>query len=123
MSHITQKILILKNLNGKTSMEILQTVVHYSLHLLLPGLIAWLFFRGHWKKVWLIFLLTMLVDLDHLFANPIFDPERCSIGFHFLHSYVAIIIYTLLLFYKKTRIIAIGLLLHMITDFQDCLWL
>ena len=30
---------------------------------------------------------TMLVDLDHLFADPIYDPDRCSIGFHPLHQY------------------------------------
>ena len=102
--------------------DILPSIVHYGLHLLVPGLIAYIFFRPYWKRVWFIFLLTMLVDLDHLFANPIFDPERCSIGFHFLHSYIAIVIYAVLLFFKKTRIVAIGLLFHIITDFQDCLW-
>ena len=30
-------------------------------------------------------MLTMMVDLDHLIADPIFDPQRC-IGFHPLHS-------------------------------------
>ena len=68
-------------------------------------------------------LATMLIDLDHLLATPIFDPNRCSIGFHPLHSYYAIAVYIGLLFYKKTRIIAIGLLLHMLTDFQDCMWM
>ncbi len=68
-------------------------------------------------------VLTLIVDLDHLLANPIFDPNRCSIGFHILHSYYAIGIYFILLFYKKTRIIATGLLFHMYTDFQDCLWM
>lgn len=102
--------------------DILQVITHYSLHFLVPGLIAYIFFRSRWKYVWLIFILTMLVDLDHLFATPIFDPERCSIGFHFLHSYTAIGVYTVLLFFKKTRIIAVGLLFHMLTDFQDCLW-
>jgi hypothetical protein len=57
-----------------------------------------MFFRNIWKKAWLIMLATMLVDLDHLFANPIFDPTRCSIGFHPLHSYPAIITYFLLFF-------------------------
>lgn len=68
---------------------------------------------------------TMLVDLDHLLARPIFDPARCSIGFHPLHSGYAIAFYFLLLLYpnKYVRIIAVGLLFHMATDFQDCLWL
>lgn len=65
---------------------------------------------------------TMLVDLDHLFADPIFDPDRCSIGFHFLHSYYAIFAYFILLLFPKTRIVAVGLLFHMFTDYQDCLW-
>jgi len=68
-------------------------------------------------------LATMLVDLDHLLADPIFSPDRCSIGFHPLHSEWAIGIYFILLFFPKSRIIAIGLLYHMLTDYQDCLWM
>jgi len=93
------------------------------MHFLLPGAIAYYFFRDNWKKVWLIFILTMLVDLDHLLATPIFSATRCSINFHILHSYFAIAIYFLALFFKKTRIVAIGLLLHMLTDAIDCLWI
>jgi hypothetical protein len=100
----------------------LQTVIHYSLHFLVPGLIAYVFFRKEWKKAWLIMLATMVVDLDHLFANPIFDPGRCSINFHPLHTYWAMGVYVLLLLFKKTRIIAVGLLFHMLTDYIDCNW-
>ncbi|MEO1518265.1 MAG: DUF6122 family protein [Bacteroidota bacterium] len=100
-----------------------QSLTHYSLHLLFPGLIAWVFFRKEWKRAWLIMLATMLVDLDHLLADPIFDPGRCSIGFHPLHSYYAIGMYFLLAFVPKLRIPAIGLLLHMMTDYQDCCWM
>ena len=99
---------------------VVQTVVHYSLHLLAPGLIAWVFFRDHWKKAWLIMLATMLVDLDHLLATPIFDPQRCSVGFHPLHSYLAVALYPILLLFSKTRAIGVGLLFHMLTDFIDC---
>ncbi|SDS21264.1 hypothetical protein SAMN05216503_2340 [Polaribacter sp. KT25b] len=94
--------------------------IHYFLHFLAPLLISYFFFRDNWKKVYLIFLLSMLVDLDHLLANPIFEKNRCSINFHPLHSYIAIAIYFLGLFFKKTRILAIALLLHMLTDFIDC---
>jgi hypothetical protein len=104
-------------------LKILQTIIHYSLHFLFPGLIAYTFFRALWQKAWLIMLATMLVDLDHLLANPIFDPNRCSIGYHPLHSKIAIVVYVLMLFYKPLTIIAIGLLLHMLTDYQDCLWM
>jgi hypothetical protein len=62
----------------------------------------------------------MLVDLDHLLANPIFDPNRCGINYHPLHSYIAVGAYFLLLTPKKTRIIALGLLFHMGTDWIDC---
>ncbi len=68
-------------------------------------------------------VLTMLIDLDHLFATPIFDPNRCSISFHPLHTYWALAVYVLLLFFKKTRIIGIGLVLHIVADAIDCMWM
>lgn len=103
----------------------LQTIVHYSLHFLLPALFAWLVFKKDWKLAWLIMVATMVVDLDHLLATPIFDPSRCSIGFHPLHSFYAIFIYFLLLFVKNkyVKMIALGLLIHMFTDLTDCLWM
>ena len=101
----------------------LQTIVHYSLHFLATGLLAWIFFRNNWKKAWLIMTATMIVDIDHLLADPIFVSGRCSIGFHPLHSYYAIGVYFILLFFKKTRIIAVGLLFHMLTDYIDCWWM
>lgn len=126
-------------------MDFLQNLIHYSLHFLAPGIIAFAFFRENWKKAWLIMLATMLVDLDHVFAcsqmfpdeggfiwpslshlwgcKEIFVPSRCSIGFHPLHSYFAIIVYLLMFFFKKIRILAIGLLFHMLTDLLDCMWI
>jgi len=104
-------------------MEILQQVIHYSLHLIAPGLLAWLLFRENWKMAWLIMIATMIIDLDHLLADPFFDPNRCGIGFHPLHSYYAIVIYVILLIPPKTRIVGVGLVLHMITDFLDCFWM
>ena len=104
-------------------LDILQSISHYGQHFLVPGLIAWVFFRSQWKKAWLIMLATMLVDLDHLLADPIFSPNRCSIGFHPLHSEWAIALYLILFFFPKSRILALGLLYHMLTDYQDCLWM
>ena len=98
----------------------LQSLIHYGLHFLFPSIIALVFFKNKWKKAYLIMLATMLVDLDHLLTNPIFDPNRCSIGFHFLHSYYAILIYGTLLLFPKSKVVAIGLLLHMLTDYLDC---
>lgn len=99
----------------------LQFIIHYSLHLIFPIVIAYFGFNKKWKKAYLIMLSTMLVDLDHLLANPIFDPNRCSIGFHPLHSTYAIVFYFILLFFPKSRIVAIGLLFHMLTDYIDCI--
>lgn len=98
----------------------LQFVIHYSLHLLFPGLLAYLLFRDNWKRAWLVMIATMIVDLDHLLAEPIFDPGRCSIEYHVLHSYWAIACYFVLLIFPKIRIVALGLLFHMLTDTIDC---
>ncbi len=96
--------------------------IHYGLHLLLPLAAALIFFKGEWKKAFLIMIACMLVDLDHLLAEPVFDPGRCSIGFHPLHSYYAIAIYIILLLIPAMRVIAAGLLIHMLVDGIDC-WL
>jgi len=66
----------------------------------------------------------MIVDIDHLLASPIFDPSRCSIGFHPLHSYYAIGFYIIILIFPNfyTRVISLGLLLHMLIDLQDCVF-
>ncbi|PTB97664.1 DUF6122 family protein [Marivirga lumbricoides] len=98
----------------------LQFTIHYGLHFIFPLLIAYLYSKSEWKKAYFTLIATMLVDLDHLFAQPIFDPDRCSIGFHPLHSEYAILIYFFLLFPKRSRLVAIGLLMHMVTDYIDC---
>jgi hypothetical protein len=99
----------------------LRSVVHLILHVLVPLVVALIFFRGEWKKAWLIMLATMLVDLDHLLADPIYDPDRCSIGYHPLHSYPAIAVYLLLTIPRKTRLVGLGLVIHMALDAVDCL--
>ena len=101
----------------------MQSFVHYFLHFAFPFIVAFVFYRPQILKAYSIFLLTMLIDFDHLLADPIFDPGRCSIGFHPLHSYWAMAVYVLLLFPAGTRIIGIGLLLHIGTDTLDCLWM
>ena len=95
-------------------------LVHYSFHFVVPLGIALYFFKRKWKLTYLILISTMIVDLDHLLANPIFDPNRCSINFHPLHSYYAIGTYLVMLVPKKTRVLAIGLLIHIVADTIDC---
>lgn len=68
-------------------------------------------------------LATMLVDLDHLIAQPILDSQRCGIGFHPLHSYLAICVYVGLVAIPKVRIVAIGLIVHMFLDGIHCIWM
>lgn len=99
----------------------LQSILHYGIHFLLPLTVAFLFFKKHWQKAYVIMICGMLIDLDHLLANPMFDPNRCSINFHPLHSYYAIGIYLLLLIPNKTRLIGLGLVIHIIADTVDCL--
>lgn len=96
-------------------------LLHILLHGVVPGIVARLTFREIWQKAWLIMLLTMMVDLDHLLASPVYDPARCGINFHPLHSYPAIAAYFLLLLLPKLRIIGLGLLVHMGLDVLDCL--
>ena len=98
-----------------------QQVVHYGLHFIAPLFIALLLYRQHWLKAYAVLLLTMVVDIDHLLASPVYEACRCSIGFHLLHSYPAIGVYMLLLFFKPLRLAAIGLVWHMATDYIDCL--
>lgn len=62
----------------------------------------------------------MLIDIDHLLADPIYDPTRCSIGFHPLHTSVPIALYVLALAHPKTRLLAIGLCIHIALDSIDC---
>ncbi|MCT8339735.1 DUF6122 family protein [Flavobacteriaceae bacterium TK19130] len=101
----------------------IQISIHYFLHLLFPLAIAYLFFKRDWKRAYLILLATMLVDLDHLLATPIFEAQRCSINFHPLHSYYATAFYSVLLFLRRPfNIIGIGLLMHLATDLIDCLF-
>ena len=81
---------------------------------------------------------TMAVDLDHLLADPVYDPQRCSIGFHPLHTVPALVGYALLfgvtavLERRRGRVdpfpavrlallVGLGLLIHMALDWGDCM--
>ena len=101
----------------------LRFFAHYGIHFIVPLLIAFIFFKE--RRLLVLFTLWggMLIDLDHFLAQPIFDANRCSIGFHPLHSYYAIACYFLLLIPKKTRIIGLGLVIHILADSADCLFI
>ena len=95
--------------------------MHVILHFFLPFVVANIFWREKWSLPFLIMVLTIAVDLDHLLAEPIFDPNRCSIGTHPLHSWPAIGVYLACLLSPHLRTAASGLLIHMALDGTDCL--
>ena len=101
----------------------LQTFAHYGSHIFIPLVVALFWYRSNWTLAFLIMFVGMLIDLDHLLANPIFDPNRCSIGFHPLHNYYALIVYVILVIPKKTRLIGLGLVIHLIADAVDCFFM
>ena len=98
----------------------LRAIIHLLLHVAVPGAVAYGFFRPHWRKAWAVMVATMLVDLDHLLAVPLYDPNRCSIGVHPLHTWPAIAIYVVLALVPRTRWVGVGLVIHMALDFGDC---
>jgi hypothetical protein len=98
----------------------IRPILHIVLHFIVPILVARRFYKTRWQWAYVIMMATMIVDLDHLLAQPIYDPNRCGIGFHPLHSYPAIAAYALALAVPRLRLVAIGLLIHMGLDWSDC---
>lgn len=101
----------------------IRPVAHLLLHFLVPAAVARYAFASRWKSAWGMMMVTMLIDLDHLLANPVYDPNRCGIGFHPLHSYAAMGAYLLLSLIGHTRLVGIGLLIHVFLDGIDCIWM
>jgi len=94
---------------------------HALLHVIVPGVLALSFWRQRWWQSWLLLLAALVIDVDHLLAEPIYDPLRCSIGFHPLHTWPALVLYLLLLGHPRTRLLAVGLVIHLGLDAGDCL--
>ncbi len=100
----------------------LRPLFHYGIHFLIPIAIALIFYKEQRGRAMLILLMGIVIDVDHLGADPVFDARRCSINFHLLHTYWAIAIYFGMLFFTKTRLFGIALLIHILADTVDC-WL
>ena len=102
-----------------TGIELLP-VLHLVLHVAVPAVIAFAFYpeRRRWAFLWM--LAGWLIDVDHLLADPVYAPGRCSIGFHPLHTAPAILVYLLLLLPRRARPLGIGLLIHVLLDAIDC---
>jgi hypothetical protein len=118
-------------------------MVHLVLHFAVPLLVALVFYRSGWRSAWLVMISTMLVDVDHLLADPIYDAARCSIGFHPLHTALPIGLYAILFglpfiarrwdtsgtdeldpskrsIVQTLHLLGLGLLIHMALDWTDC---
>lgn len=113
-------------------------MIHIVLHFVVPVLVARACYGRRWRSAALVLVATMVVDVDHVLADPIYDPERCSIGFHPLHGAPALLLYGALFALPwawKSRwnagrrgralwvvhLIGLGLLIHMALDWTDCL--
>ncbi|MFN1835953.1 DUF6122 family protein [Balneola sp. MJW-20] len=111
---------------------------HIALHFIVPLVTARIFYSYKAGLAFIIMIATMLVDLDHLMADPVYDPARCSIGFHPLHTLPLITIYLLMYtlpFFIRSKhqekthfgpamiiqLTGLGLLIHMALDWLDCL--
>ena len=108
-------------------------MLHIALHLVLPVAVALAFYRPRWRGAAVILLATMVVDVDHLLADPIYDPERCSIGFHPLHTWPMGVVYVASFAApwilrrpaaapaaRVLHLVGFGLLIHMALDGLDC---
>ncbi len=111
--------------------------MHLALHFLVPLAVALVFHRDRWHLAFGILVATMGVDLDHVVADPIYDPERCSIGFHPLHTAVPIALYAAACLLPlwlgrrsegdgwkpwglRVHLFGLGLVIHMALDWIDC---
>ena len=113
-------------------------MIHIALHFIVPLMVAATFYPGRWRNASLIMIATLMVDADHLLADPTYDPSRCSIGFHPLHTTPAVVLYAALfavpvILARSTdgeephagagalHLVGLGLLIHMALDWTDCL--
>lgn len=106
-------------------LETIQPLFHYGGHFAAPFLIAAILWRSEWKRAGAVMIAANLIDLDHLLATPIFDPERCSIGFHMLHGWEAALTYGAILLVPRwwARACGLGALWHLAVDWGDCRWM
>ena len=104
-------------------MALLQPFLHYGGHWLVPFLIARAIWPANRLRAGLVIASANFIDIDHLLADPIFDPNRCSIGFHLLHGWEAALGFAALLFVPRwwVRAFGIGALWHLAVDYGECL--
>ena len=104
----------------------LRAILHLLLHAAVPALVAWQLHRDsaksiRFRRAWGLLLVGWLIDIDHLLADPVYGPGRRSIGFHPLHTAPAIAVYGAMTLPRATRLVGLGLLIHIALDALDCL--
>jgi len=63
--------------------------------------------------------LAELIDLDHLFSKPIYDPKRNSFKTHFFHrKWRYVILFSVITMYW-TPFFSLALLSHLLLDYID----
>lgn len=95
-------------------------ILHLLLHLLAPLVVALIFFRARWRHALVLMLCGWIIDVDHLVAEPVYAPDRCSIGFHPLHGAPALAVYGAMLALPRTQLLGLGLVIHIALDAGDC---
>ena len=115
----------LKNINEHNSdslnVSYSQKITHLAGHTILPIAISYAGYGSLWKSSAKIMIASNLVDVDHLLAKPIYNPNRCSIESHPLHSLPMIGLYSAMLLNEETQEWGVGLLTHMAVDYVDCI--
>ncbi|ADV27270.1 putative transmembrane protein [Pseudoxanthomonas suwonensis 11-1] len=101
----------------------LRPLLHIALHVLVPLGVARIAWPRHWRAAAPWLLAGWLIDIDHLLADPVYAPGRCSIGFHPLHTWPAAAVYAGLMLPRRTRWLGTGLVLHVALDALDCIWM
>lgn len=102
----------------------MQSIVHYFLHFGVPLFGALWLKPQKWFRITCLLWATMAIDLDHFFAWPdVFVADRCSLCAHPFHQPAIWPLYGLMLCWSRSRVLGIGLCLHMLADGLDCLWM
>lgn len=67
----------------------------------------------------ILLLSASLIDLDHLFSKPVYDPKRSSFKTHFLHKnwIIVLMLSIALLFIRPVLFLGIGLISHLLLDY------
>jgi hypothetical protein len=91
------------------------------MHIAVPAVLVAVCYRKRWWQSYVMLMLGMIVDVDHLLANPVYDSLRCSMGFHPLHTWPFVLVYIVLCLVPRTRLLGVGLVIHMLLDTADCL--